>query len=106
MPIMPTYSASKAALRGYGEALRGWLAPQGVAVNVVMPGFVDSAMTDQLPVAKPFMMGPERAARLIRRGLARDRARIAFPFPISWGSWWLSVLPPEISQRIVRLMGY
>jgi short-subunit dehydrogenase len=106
MPMMPTYSASKAALKAYGEALRGWLAPQGVAVNVVMPGFVESAMTGQLPVAKPFMMGPERAARLIRRGLARDRARIAFPFPISWGSWWLSVLPPGISQRIVRLMGY
>jgi short-subunit dehydrogenase len=106
MPVMPTYSASKAALKAYGEALRSWLAPQGVAVNVVMPGFVDSAMTGQLSVPKPFMMAPERAAYLIRRGLARDRARIAFPFPFSWAAWWLSVLPPAISQRILRWLGY
>jgi short-subunit dehydrogenase len=30
LPITPTYCASKAALKVYGEALRGWLAPQGI----------------------------------------------------------------------------
>jgi short-subunit dehydrogenase len=106
LPITPTYCASKAALKAYGEALRVWLAPQGVAVNVVMPGFVQTAMSASLAIPKPFMMGPERAARLIRAGLARNRARIAFPFPFSWGAWWLSVLPPQVSERLVRWLGY
>ena len=38
LPQAPTYSASKAALRAYGEALRAWLAPPpGHRGNVVLP---------------------------------------------------------------------
>jgi short-subunit dehydrogenase len=106
MPVTPIYSASKAALKAYGEALRGWLAPQGIQVNVVMPGFVRTPMSDRYTAAKPWMMSPERAAHLIRRGLERNRARIAFPRALAWGMWWLSVLPPAVSQRILRALGY
>jgi short-subunit dehydrogenase len=106
LPLTPAYCASKAGLKSYGEALRGWLAPQGIAVNVVMPGFVASAMSDQFPAPKPFMLSPQQAARLIRRGLERDRARIAFPWPLRLGMWWLAVLPPDLSLLLLRLSGY
>jgi hypothetical protein len=52
------------------------------------------------------MMSPERAAYLILKGLESNRARIAFPRVLSWGMWWLSVLPPSLSQRILRALGY
>ena len=106
MPVTPVYSASKAALKAYGEALRGWLGPQGIQVNVVLPGFVRTPMSDRYTAAKPWMMSPERAANLIRRGLERNRARTAFPRMLAWGMWWLSVLPPGVSQRILRALGY
>jgi short-subunit dehydrogenase len=106
LPITPIYCASKAALKAYGEALRGWLAPQGIAVNVVMPGFVRTPMSDQFPGAKPMLMSPARAATLIRHGLERNRARIAFPRTLAWGMWFLSVLPAALSQRIVRIAGF
>jgi len=106
LPLTPAYCASKAALKAYGESLRGGLASQGVAVNVVLPGFVNTAMSDRFPSAKPFMILPDRAARRIRHGLERNRARIAFPIPMSWGAWWLSVLPSEISEKLVQLGGY
>ncbi len=106
MPVTPVYSASKAALKSYGEALRGWLAPQGIQVNVVLPGFVRTPMSDRYTAAKPWMMSSERAAHLIRRGLERNRARTAFPRVLAWGMWWLSVLPPALSQRILRALGY
>ena len=106
MPVTPVYSASKAALKAYGEALRGWLAPQGIQVNVVLPGFVRTPMSDRYTAAKPWMMSAERAAVLIQRGLERNRARIAFPRLLAWGMWWLSVLPPALSQRILRALGY
>ncbi|MDB6107167.1 MAG: hetN [Gammaproteobacteria bacterium] len=106
LPITPTYCASKAALKAYGEAMRGWLAPEGIAVNVVLPGFVRTPMSDRFPRAKPWLMSPERAATLMRRGLERNRARIAFPRGLAWGMWWLAVLPAALSQWIVRASGY
>ena len=106
LPVTPTYSATKAGLKAYGEALRGWLAPEGIRVNVVMPGYVKSPMCDDMPGPKPFLWSPERAAKAIRRGLARDKARISFPFPLNWGTWWLAVLPAGLSSRIVRWLGF
>jgi len=35
----------------------------------------------------PFLMSAERAAAIIQRGLAADRARIAFPFPTAFVAW-------------------
>ena len=105
LPVTPTYSATKAGLKAYGEALRGWLAPEGIRVNVVMPGYVKSPMCDDMPGPKPFLWSPERAAKAIRRGLARDEARISFPFPLNWGAWWLAVLPASLSVRLVRWLG-
>ena len=106
LPITPSYCASKAALKAYGESLRGWLADSGVGVTVVMPGFVSSRMCHQMPGPKPFLWRPEQAARVIQRGVARNRARISFPFPLNFGCWWLAVLPAGLSQRILRWLKF
>jgi short-subunit dehydrogenase len=106
LPVTPIYCASKAALKVYGEALRGWLAPQGIAINVVMPGFVQTPMSERFPGAKPFLISPERAATLIRRGLERNRARIAFPRILAGGMWCLTALPAALSQWMVRVAGF
>jgi short-subunit dehydrogenase len=102
LPGTPAYCASKAALKIYGEAMRGWLAPQGVAVNVVLPGFVRTPMNAGFAGAMPLAISAERAAFLIRRGLERNRAHIAFPRRLAWGIRFLSLLPVELSQWIVR----
>lgn len=106
MPLTPAYSASKAALKAYGEALRGWLEPQGVAVNVVLPGFVRTGMSARFIGPKPFMMDAEEAARRIVRGLESNQARISFPFGPGIGMRLLAVLPPALSQHLLKMLGY
>jgi short-subunit dehydrogenase len=102
MPGAPAYSASKAAVRAYGEALRGALRPTGIRVSVICPGFVRSRMTDANPFPMPLLMDADRASRIIRRGLARDRARIAFPLPTYFVAWLLSTLPPALTDPLLR----
>ncbi len=62
LPITPTYCASKAALKAYGEALRGRLAPQGIAVSVVLSGFVRTSMMERFPRATPGALTAAAAA--------------------------------------------
>src|SRR3546814_10388459 len=75
LPDTPSYSASKAAVKVYGEGMRDLLAQEGVKINVVMPGYVESQMCAEMPGPKPFLWPASRAARTIRSGLARNRER-------------------------------
>jgi len=106
LPATPSYSASKAAIKVYGEAMREALVADGVRVHVVMPGYVASPMCAVMPGPKPFLWPAGKAARVIRRGLQANRARISFPFPLNLGCFLLSVLPPAMSGRILKWLGY
>jgi NAD(P)-dependent dehydrogenase (short-subunit alcohol dehydrogenase family) len=75
----PGYSASKAGLVAYGEALREYLAPEGISVSIVCPGYIETAQTAHHVGALPLQMSPQRAAAIIRRRVDRGRSFIAFP---------------------------
>ena len=101
LPGAPAYSASKAAVKAWGEALRGGLRGDGIAVSVICPGFVRTPMTDANPYPMPLLMDADRAARIIRRGLAANRARIAFPRPTYAFVRLLAALPPALADRLL-----
>lgn len=103
-PGAPAYCASKAAVRVWGEALRGHLHGAGLGVSVICPGFVRTPMSARNPFPMPFLMDAERAARIIRRGLARNRARIAFPWPLAAAVYLLSALPPGWTDPLLRTL--
>ena len=46
LPSAPAYSASKAAVRVYAEALRGNMSNYNVKVNAICPGYIKTPMTD------------------------------------------------------------
>jgi short-subunit dehydrogenase len=104
LPGTPAYAASKAAIRIWGEGLRGSLTRESIALSVVCPGFIRTPLTDGNPYPMPFLMEPERAAAIIKRGLMRNRARVAFPWPMYMAAWLAGALPPSWTDPLlVRL---
>ncbi len=100
-PGAPAYSASKGAVRMYGESLRLELAPKGLGVTVVCPGFIRTPMTAVNKFPMPWLMEVEDAATLIKRRLAKNPARIAFPWPLYALVWLLSVLPIRWADAVL-----
>ena len=100
----PSYSATKACVKTWGLALRGMLAPEGIKVSVVCPGFVRSRITDANTCPMPFFMEADRAARVILGRADRNVGLIAFPWPMRLGTWALSILPWRANELLNRLL--
>jgi short-subunit dehydrogenase len=102
LPYSPAYSASKAGVRAYGEALRALVAPAGVKVSVVCPGFFSSPMTERWHGPTPFLMTLDRAASIVKHGVDRGRARITFPWLLALGLRLADLIPPALGDAILR----
>lgn len=72
-PKCPAYSAGKAYVSNYLEALRFSLTGTGIAVTDIRPGFVDTAMIAGRKSAF-WVASPERAAEQIYSAIQRRRA--------------------------------
>jgi len=79
LPIIPSYSTSKAAALNLTQSLRALLASEGVAVHAVVLGPVDTDMNRGFEIPKA---SPESAAVGIFDGLDRGEEEI-FPDPVS-----------------------
>lgn len=101
LPSAAAYSASKAAVQAFLEASRVELAPHGVGVTIVNPGFVDTAMTRKNRFRMPFLMTAERAAKIIDEGIERGRRVIEFPRPMSIFMRLLRVVPDAAYDRML-----
>lgn len=102
-PGAPAYCASKAAVKVWGEGLRGEMAAHKVGVSVIMPGFVTTPMTAVNDFPMPFLMPVDRAAVIVRKGLAVNRGRIAFPWPTAFCAWAIGALSPAIVDRLLQM---
>ncbi|WP_158809853.1 SDR family oxidoreductase [Beijerinckia sp. L45] len=101
LPYSPAYCVTKAGVHAYAESLRGRLEPQGVLVSLIIAGFVKTPLNDSIDAMKPGEITDAEAAALIKRGLSKGKATIAFP-------WFLYVLtrlgrllPARVYDRIM-----
>lgn len=79
LPRAEAYGATKAFLVSMCDSLRADLNGSGVAVSVINPGYVRTALTDQNDFEMPFLMEADEAARIIAAGLERGKPEISFP---------------------------
>jgi short-subunit dehydrogenase len=104
LPSAAAYSASKAAVRFYGDALRGELKPHNIQVSVICPGWITTPLTAKNDFPMPLLMSPERAARLIIHRLARKKSRIAFPRRLYFSLRALEALPIFLTDPLFARM--
>lgn len=81
------YAASKAAVRYLMDGWRIDLAPYGISVTTIFPGFVASEMTAREGVRYPFLVSAPVAGARIQGAIQRKARHLIFPWP------WRIILP-------------
>lgn len=93
LPGSPGYSASKASLRVYAQALRRLTSGRNLGVTVLFPGFIESDMSRRYQGAKPWLMDAQKGAVLIQRAIESQKAEFSFPKILAVGIGLLNLLP-------------
>lgn len=96
LPKALAYGPSKAALINFAETLYLDLAPKGVSVFLINPGFVATPLTAGNDFKMPALISaPDAAARIVR-GFARGVFEIHFPRRFTGFLKLLSMLPDRL----------
>jgi short-subunit dehydrogenase len=103
------YSATKFGLRGFGQGLRGDLAPRGVGVSVVFPGFIrDAGMFHESGAKLPKGVGtstPEEVAAAVEKAITADKGEVdVAPIGMRAGTA-VAQIAPGLSAKVARRLG-
>lgn len=101
-PNSPSYCASKAAVDVWTVATAANLAPLGIVLTSVCPGFVRTPMTAPNDFPMPGLVDVDEAVARILRGVAAGRRRVTFPGWIGAGSKFVGALPARLREAILE----
>ncbi len=102
LPTALVYGATKAALINLAETLYLDLAPRGIGVYLINPGFVKTPLTDRNTFRMPALISADEAAREIIAGFARGSFEIHFPRRFTQWLKLLRLLPYRWYFALVR----
>lgn len=102
LPKALAYGPGKAALIHFAECLHLELAPRGIGVWLLNPGFVATRLTARNDFTMPALLSPEQAARAIVAGLRSGNFEIHFPRRFTQALKLLSHLPYRCYFPLVR----
>ena len=94
------YGSAKAAVSAFSDGARARLFGTGVHVVTIKPGFIDTAMTQDLPLPGALVVSAEQAARRIVAGIDRKASVLYVP---GWWRWIMLIirhLPEPIFKRL------
>ncbi|TYL46702.1 SDR family NAD(P)-dependent oxidoreductase [Marinomonas sp. IMCC 4694] len=102
-PQAEAYGASKAAARYFLSSLRMDLKPFKIDVTCLLPGFVDTPLTQKNTFSMPFLMSADDAAKRMFSALQSRPFEFAFPKRLStmlwvarhFPKWWLGKVAPR-----------
>ena len=102
-PEIGSYGASKAAVINIAESLKLELEPEGIAVTIINPGFVDTPLNASYDAQKKlYVMSKERCARKILEKLPAKPYEIAFPPQVAGFLKSVRSMPRALSFPLIR----
>ncbi len=100
LPGHGAYCASKAAVVAYLESLRGELRPSGVKVVTLLPGYIDTPLTQRNRYPMPFLMRPQDFARQAARAIDRQNSYTVIPWQMGLVAKLLRLLPNALFDKV------
>ena len=100
LPGSGAYCASKAAAIAYLESLRVELRATGLRVSTILPGYVDTPMTEKNPYPMPFILSADEGARRIARLIDAGRAYAVTPWQMAVVAKLLRLLPAYLFDAL------
>ena len=100
LPRAEACGTSKAGLRYLFESLRIDLAPEGIDVTAVSPGFVDTPLTEKNHFPIPATWPADKAARHILANIQDRPPEVTFPALFMAEFWPLSTLAHQTTAAI------
>ena len=102
LPESGAYGASKAYVINLAQGLALDLAPHGIEVTLINPGFVDTPLNASYDRPKYFIMKPTKAARRIIEGLEKGGFEVAFPGRVAVFFKAIRLLPNRLLFWLLR----
>lgn len=106
MPTSIAYSSSKRALNAYAEGLHYQLRLHGITVMTILPGFIESEMTQKNQFEMPFFMSTEEGIKRITEAIERKKIRYAFPFRFYLMIRIVLLFPQSLRDKIVHFTNF
>lgn len=103
MPDHPAYSASKAGVLTYGEALRAALRPDRVTVSIILPGYFASALDDRWSGPKPLAMSLDAMADRVTAAIRCNAGLAMIPRRLGLVLRLLALLPSGLGDRLIAM---
>lgn len=104
-PRNSTYCASKAFLTTFLEGMRIDLAPRGVKVTTIHPGFVRTPGTASNTFKMPFLLELDDAVERIGRAILQGTSEFSFPWQAVAVVKLSRLLPNALWDRAARRLG-
>lgn len=99
LPGHGAYCASKAAVIGYCESLRGELKGAGIKVVTICPGYIDTPLTRQNSYAMPFLMKAEDFADKAFAAIEAGSSYRVIPWQMGVVAKLLRLLPNALFDK-------
>lgn len=105
LPGHGAYCASKAGVVAYCESLRGELAPSGVKVVTICPGYVDTPLTQGNRYGMPFLMTPDDFAARAFQAIDAGASYRVIPWQMGVIAKIMRLLPNALFDRAAKGRG-